>query len=281
MSNVCVNGRLLALLFAAASAFLASALLPASASDRGGVIPEVYAPEGMPVCLFRAQVTGEPEVRRKRVLGFLRRAYADEDQWKQLYLFFDVDHSEFASFGFVAFLECESSTPLVERLAALFADCTVGTDAPCDAGMVTFARQPGSPFLTRRPILEPPVVWFERIRGTENLSGCTLKMLMKSEKFWDDEIVSSIRRSLWLLRTKYLMPLMDVHNVDGHFYILLSRRCEKKERLFEQMKTLLETEGFTWDDHLWEPDFAPDVSEYRFIEAGAYRLKPPPGRSTW
>ncbi len=76
------------------------------------------------------------------------------------------------------------------------------------------------------------------------------------------------QNQLNLLRAKYSMSILDLYLTSGSFYILLSRQCDQKKRLFDLMLELLERENVKWTDYLGRPDFAPDISEYRFAETG-------------
>ncbi len=248
--------------------------LPISAQERKIIeIPEIFIPAdsskylppgSAKYCVFRADLSGtDATYRKKRTLAFIHDSYTRTNGWRGDYLISAIDYVDFSYFHLVSFTKCGALQDILAYTSNYFSHCG---DTNCQSIRVEFMPESNSRLVGE--ITEPPIpiLLFESIRGKDELAKCTIKIPARVPTNIAE--FQLLRNQLNLLRAKYSMSILDLYLTSGSFYILLSRQCDQKKRLFDLMLELLERENVKWTDYLGRPDFAPDISEYRFAETG-------------
>ena len=214
-----------------------------------GFIPEWYSygPD-QPSCKLRVDFSfTTQEERREKLLSGIDLAYADTEAWQQDFSIAGVDYVDFRYTHVITYRPCSESEELISRLSQVF-----GTER----GDWTVAEHANLLSTVKELDELGQVGVFVRYRSKTRIQPCLIRIRLTSL-----EAAIPATDGFLFLQQKYRPPFADITFINRNSYLLLSRQCERKRAIYDQLLFLLKRENRP-TDVLGPADFDPSPYEY-------------------
>ena len=199
--------------------------------------------------------------RRTAVINFLDQAYLATGHWENLFVVVGVDYEDFRQFYAVSHGECSFEHTLMTLLDAQFGS----------PSHYTLKRVQESPFVgpLRAANAVSIVETYVAYKSEAALSECMISIALKPVTTSDTKVRLGFDayNDLERLKQKYRLPIFDIALINKRIYILLTRNCGERDRVYALMLDLLRREGAKSIPRLSAPVFEPDLGEYKFSRA--------------
>jgi hypothetical protein len=264
--NSCIMKLNIFLLSTIAAVFVMRA---SAAEEKHAEIPDFFfqGTSSAQYCVARVDLLdGSFLNRRSRVIGYIRDAYTRSAGWQSDYSVGGIDYINYLYFHLAGSTSCKLLERKMDSVRDFFRICEGNKDNGCIGIGLRFSLDPNSQLTRKLDGPVAPIALFESIRGRGDLQKCTIKITGDMPN--DIHALLALRSKIDVVVLKYRMSILDIHEVNNNLYILLSKQCSSKEKLFNIMLELFDGEGFDWRRYLRSWDLSPDVSEYRYSEMG-------------
>jgi hypothetical protein len=241
------------------------------APAREAVIPEfVITRPANDYCEFVVTIPptqlGSPQ---NRLFDFMEAASRHTDGWRRGFAIVGVDHVTGTLFHLLSFRNCSRSQSAIDFVTQFFElwqqrHC----DKRCNLTKPRVTVQEGLVFAisSENYTYKSQIDEFLHFHEKDSLQRCTIEIAL-ARQVAQNFAHSRLFGALVELETQYRFPIMDISQIDGKLYFLLSRQCPQKEALYSEMLRNLSRQGVD-SAPLRSVNFHPDVSDYIFSQTG-------------
>ncbi|HXC55052.1 MAG TPA: hypothetical protein VNU97_07140 [Rhizomicrobium sp.] len=234
-------------------------------------VPEfVISKPSKEYCEFVIQLSpSAADVAESRLFDFMESANAYTKGWRATFAVVDVNYDTNTTFSLISFTGCPAATIALNFVTRFFDRWQkLHCSGKCELWL---------PHITSRAKLDFTIPYegykfksqideFLHYRQKDALKSCTIEidlMPAMAVDFAHTDLFGAVME----LQRKFRYPILDISQIDGKLYVLLSRQCLDKETLYARMIWNLKHRGFDVGT-LRTVNFRPDVSDYLFSQTG-------------